>query len=387
MQMRKGMILMPSTVYFAGRRAKSHRESLVRKVDRLFDRVGAAKLIEKNSLVAVKLHFGERGGSTYIHPVLVRRVVDKIKSAGGKPFLCDTNTLYAGGRNNAPDHLETALQHGFAYATVGAPVLIADGLRGRDYHAVKIKGKHFSEVQIASAVVEADAMVVLSHVKGHMITGFGGAIKNLGMGCGNRSGKQKMHSALKPVIKGEHCRRCGACLRWCLAKAITLNEGSGAMINPELCTGCGECIISCTHGAVQVQWRSAVTEVVERMDEYALGALAGKEQKTVFFNFLLNIVPDCDCCAWSDAPVVPDIGILASTDAVAIDQASVDLINAQTGIAASALKKNLKPGEDKFDALHPESDYHTMLSYAEEIGLGSRSYQLVEIKPSRRQKK
>ncbi len=377
---------MPSKVYFAGRRAGSHQESLTQKVAHLFDQVGAAAAISKNSLVAVKLHFGERGGTTYVHPVLVRQVVEKIKAAGGKPFLCDTNTLYAGGRANAVDHLETALQHGFSYATVGAPVVIADGLRGRDYHPVKIEGKYFDEVQIASAVVEADAMIVLSHVKGHMISGFGGAIKNMGMGCGNRSGKQKMHSALKPVIKEEKCRRCGTCLKWCLAKAVTLNEGSGAMINPDICSGCCECIIACTYGAVKLQWRSAIQDVVERMVEYAGGALAGKEKNVVFFNFLLDIIPDCDCCAWSDAPVVPDIGILASTDLVAVDQASADLVNAQSGIKGSALADHFEPGEDKFYALHPESDYHTMLTYAEAFGLGRRDYQLVEIQSPRKKK-
>lgn len=377
---------MPAKVYFAGRRAGSHEESLTQKVANLFDQVGAAGVISKNSLVAVKLHFGERGGTTYVHPVLVRQVVERIKAVGGKPFLCDTNTLYAGGRVNAVDHLETALQHGFSYATVGAPLVIADGLRGRDYHPVRIEGKHFDEVQIASAVVEADAMIVLSHVKGHMLSGFGGAIKNMGMGCGNRSGKQKMHSALKPLVKEEKCRRCGACLRWCLTEAVTLNEGSCAMINPDICTGCGECIIACTHGAVQIQWRSAIPEVVERMVEYAGGALAGKEENAVFFNFLLDIIPHCDCCGWSDAPVVPDIGILASTDLVSVDQASVDLVNAQSGIRGSALTDHFKSGEDKFYALHPESDYHTMLAYAEAFGLGRREYQLVEVESPRKKK-
>ncbi|MEW5784101.1 MAG: DUF362 domain-containing protein [Bacillota bacterium] len=369
---------MASKVYLTGRRAASPKESLARKVDYLFERVGAARLVEKNSLVAVKVHFGERGSTAYVHPVLVNRVVERIKEAGGKPFLCDTNTLYAGGRSNAVDHLETALRHGFSYATVGAPLVIADGLRGRNYHPVPVGGKHLKEVRIAAAVVEADAMIVLSHVKGHMITGFGGAIKNLGMGCGNRTGKQQMHSALKPVINADKCKRCGACVQWCLTKAVTMNEGSGALINPAICTGCGECIVSCTHGAVQVQWRSAAKEVGERMAEYARGAVWGKEDKSVFLNFLLNVIPDCDCCGWSDAPIVPDIGILASTDAVAIDQASVDLVNNQAGIKDSALKDHFAAGEDKFYALHPESNYDAKLAHAAELGLGSRDYELIK---------
>lgn len=368
-------------VYFAGSRAQSHRDSMVRKVELLFERVGAARRISAGDLVAIKLHFGERGGTAFINPVLVRKVVEKVREAGGKPFLCDSNTLYTGGRSNAVDHLETALQHGFSYATVGAPVIIMDGLLGRSYHGIKIQGKHFDSVQIGAAVVEADALVVLSHVKGHMMTGFGGAIKNLGMGCGSRAGKQKMHSTVKPEIRAEKCRRCGTCVKWCASGAITLEKGAGARINPERCTGCGECIISCRHEAVKVQWETAVHEMNERMVEYAWGALQGKENAAVFFNFLLDVVPDCDCNPWSDLPIVPNIGILASTDPVAIDQASVDLVNAQGGIAGTALPKALEPGGDKFCALHPKTDYRVQLAYAEEMGLGSRRYELVKLEP------
>lgn len=370
---------MAAKVYFAERRSASHRDNLARKVEKLFDLTGAAAMIEKNSLVAIKTHFGEKGGTAYIHPVLVRCVVEKVKEAGGKPFLCDTNTLYAGGRSNAVDHLETALRHGFSYATAGAPVIIADGLRGRNYRRVPVKGKHFDSVQIGSAVVEADALIVLSHVKGHLLTGFGGALKNLGMGCGNRAGKQKMHSALRPVIKGERCRLCGTCVRWCPEGALTLVKGSGAVIDPARCSGCGECIISCAHGAVQVQWESEIRDVTERIVEYAAGALEGKREKAMFMNFLLAITPDCDCAGWSDAPVVPDIGILASRDPVAVDQASADLVNGQAGIGGSALPGALQPGEDKFTALHPKTDYRVKLAYAEKMGLGSRRYALEKV--------
>lgn len=365
-------------VYFADRRASSHHESLVKKVGLLFDRVGVAKMISPGDLVAVKLHFGERGSTAFINPVFVRKIVERVKKAGGKPFLCDSNTLYTGGRSNAVDHLETALQHGFSYATVGAPVMIMDGLRGRGYHDVRIEGKHFSTVQIGAAVVEADLLITLSHVKGHMMTGFGGAIKNLSMGCSSRAGKQQMHSAIKPVIRRERCRRCGICLRWCAAGAIELDD-EAARIDPEKCTGCGECIISCAHKAVKVQWRTELPEMVERMVEYACGTMAGKKDAAVFFNFLLDITPDCDCNSWSDLPVVPDIGIIATTDPVAADQAAVDLINEQAGITGSALNAAFEPGADKFCALHPKTDYRSMLAYAEAMGLGSRRYELVRM--------
>ncbi len=371
------MTISVSEVYFADRRAQSHHESLVKKVGLLFDRLGAAKMISPGDMVAIKLHFGERGSSAFINPVLVRELVQKVKKAGGKPFLCDSNTLYTGGRSNAADHLETALQHGFSYATVEAPLIIMDGLRGRGYRDVGVKGKHFSSVQIGAAVVEADVLIVLSHVKGHMMTGFGGAIKNLSMGCSSRAGKQRMHSAVKPVIKDNRCRSCGTCMKWCAAGAITLREEGGARIDPEKCTGCGECIISCAHQAVKVQWGTALPEMAERMVEFACGAMEGKKDAALFFNFLLDVTPDCDCNSWSDLPIVPDIGILATTDPVAADQASVDLVNARAGIALSALPGALEPGGDKFCALHPKTDYRVQLAYAEEMGLGSRRYKLV----------
>ena len=340
-------------------------------------------MIEPGELVAIKLHFGERGGTAFISPVYVREIVARVKEAGGKPFLCDSNTLYTGGRANAVDHLETALQHGFSYATVGAPVVIMDGLRGRSYHEVEIEGKHFSRVQIGAAVMEADRMIVLSHVKGHRMTGFGGAIKNISMGCSNRVGKQRMHSVAKPEIVEERCTRCGRCLPWCAAEAISLREGESAFIDPQKCTGCGECIIACMHDAVKIQWRTVLPELSERMVEFACGTMQGKKGAAMFFNFLLQITPDCDCNSWSDLPVVPDIGILASPDPVAVDQASMDLINARPGIAGSALPDAFEPGSDKFLALYPKADYRVQLSYGEERGLGSRRYELVGVGPGK----
>ncbi len=369
------------TVYYASGRARSHRESLLKKVGLLFDRAAVAKMIQPGDLVAIKLHFGERGTTAFLNPVLVRQIVQRVRQAGGKPFLCDSNTLYTGGRTNAVDHLETALQHGFSYATVEAPVIIMDGLRGRGSHEVKIEGHHFDSVQIGAAVVEADVLIVLSHVKGHAMTGYGGAIKNLSMGCSNRAGKQRMHSAVKPVIKAERCRRCGECVRWCAAGAIVFSaeKEAAARIDPEKCTGCGECIISCPHKAVKVQWATDLPELGERMVEFACGAVAGKEDAVICFNFVLDVVPDCDCNSWSDLPVVPDCGIVVSTDPVAADQAAIDLINAQSGIAGSALPGALEPGEDKFCALHPKTDYRLQLAYAEKMGLGRRRYELVTV--------
>ena len=377
------------TVYFASSRARSHRESLLKKVGLLFDRAAVAKMIQPGDLVAIKLHFGERGTTAFLNPVLVRQIVQRVRQVGGKPFLCDSNTLYTGGRTNAVDHLETALQHGFSYATVEAPVIIMDGLRGHGSHEVQIGGNHFESVQIGAAVVEADLLIVLSHVKGHAMTGFGGAIKNLSMGCSSRAGKQRMHSAVKPEIDAGRCRRCGECVRWCAAGAILFSAegGEAARIDPEKCTGCGECIVACPHRAVKVQWDTALPVLGERMVEFACGVMKNKQEKVICFNFVLDVVPDCDCNSWSDLPVVPDSGIVVSTDPVAADQAAIDLINAQPGIAGTALPGALEPGGDKFCALHPQIDYRLQLAYAEKMGLGRRSYELVTVGSGKGQEK
>ncbi len=368
---------MKSKVYFSSIRANSHEESLPQKVKTLFSKAGFTQVVESDDKVAVKLHFGEKGGTAFIHPVLVRQVVDKIKEIKANPFLTDTNTLYAGKRANSIDHLQTAIENGFSYATMQTPIIIADGLIGRNYLEVEVGLKHFDKVKIASEINYADSMIVLSHVKGHMLTGFGGAIKNLGMGCGSRGGKQMMHSTVKPKV-GDKCVICGYCLNWCPTQAISLEEDS-ALINMEKCIGCGECTVTCPEKAIKIRWKSETTDVMERMAEYAYGAVKDKKGKVGYINFVMNVTPDCDCSSWSDAPIVPDVGILASTDPVAIDQASIDLINQQQGIPGTRLKDNFNPGEDKFKGVYPENEPTVQIKYGEEIGLGSRNYDLIEI--------
>ncbi len=370
-------------VYFSTRRAVSREESLPNKLESLLKKAGIGEIISPGDLVAVKMHFGEKGNTTFISPVFVRRVVEQIKELGGKPYLCDTNTLYVGSRSNAVDHLQTAIENGFSYATVGAPLMIGDGLRGRSYQEVEIGKKHFSQVNIAREIFEADALIVLSHVKGHILTGFGGALKNLGMGGGNRSAKQMMHSSVKPKIIEEECQGCGVCLEWCPEGAISLEEGANyrntASIHQEKCVGCAECLMVCRYHSIKIRWRSEVTEVLERMAEHAYGAFMNKEEKTLCVNFLLDVIPDCDCNGWSDAPIVPDIGLMASRDPVAVDIASVDIINQQPGIKGTALEQACEPGEDKFQALHPHSQHRHTMEYAESIGSGSCDYELKEL--------
>jgi len=366
-----------SEVYFVSSRATENK-SLIEKLIALINRVGN-DFVDEGDLVAIKLHMGEEGGTRYLRPIFVSPIVSLIKERGGKPFLTDTNTLYIGKRKNAVDHLELAISHGFSYATIGAPVIIADGLISQDYVEVEVNLPRFKKVRIASAIYYADALVVLTHFKGHMITSFGGAIKNLGMGAAPRSGKQQMHAHIKPELRREElCIGCGECVAVCPVSAIKIIKGK-ASFDLKRCIGCGDCITICRQGAIRILWNEAPEVVAEKTVETAYAAWEKKRDKTVFFNFLLDITPDCDCFTFSDNPIVPDIGILASRDPVAIDQASVDLVNQQQGLKNSKLTSGFNPGEDKFRALFPDVDWRGWLSYAERIGLGTRRYRLINV--------
>jgi hypothetical protein len=365
---------MPAEVFFTDLRTKSGN-NLLDKTGRLFDRAGLADLIKPRDLVAVKLHFGERGNLAFIRPPFVRQVVDRIRAAGGKPFLTDAGTLYYGNRGNAVDHLETALSHGFAYACVNAPVVIADGLRGHDYVTVPIELKHFREAKVASAAYQADALIAVTHFKGHEATGFGGVLKNIGMGLGTRAAKQAMHSDVLPAVDPDKCVACGRCAEWCPAGAITVDEA--AQIDPEKCLGCGECTITCIEGAVEINWKSEPSALQEKIVEYVYAVLKNKKDKAGFISFVVDVSPNCDCWNYNDAPIVPNVGILASTDPIALDQACVDLVNAQPSLPNTAV--NLPPGADKFRGLFPGIDWNYQLAYGEQIGLGSRSYKLIKV--------
>lgn len=367
-----------SKVYFASMRANKRSESLVNKLGKLFYSAGFHEMFQPNDLAAIKLHFGEEGNTAFIRPIYIRQVVKDIKKCKAKPFLTDANTLYVGTRANSVDHINTALANGFSYATVEAPIIIADGLTGKSYIEVPVDGKHFKSVKIGSEIMYADAMIAMSHVKGHAVTGYGGAFKNIGMGLGSRSGKQMMHSNVLPRIKEENCTKCQQCTKWCPEDAIEIKSES-SVINHEKCIGCGECVVTCRNKAIGINWESESEFVMEKMVEYTYGIVKGREHKMGYINFLMDITPDCDCCGWSDQPLVRDIGILASKDPVAIEQASIDLINQQEGIKGSALKANFAPGEDKFRGVHQDVNHLRTIEYAEELGMGSRQYELVEV--------
>jgi uncharacterized Fe-S center protein len=368
---------MASKVYFFNMRTRGDRGNKVNKIGTLFDRAKFGELIEKDDLTAIKLHFGERGNDGYINPVLVRSVVDRVKARGGKPFLTDTNTLYSGSRHNSVDHLITALEHGFDLTVTGAPLIISDGLRSDNVKEVQIGKKHFASVKLAGDIVTADSMIVMSHFKAHEMAGFGGAIKNLAMGGAPAIGKKEQH-ACRMIVNRDSCIGCGKCRAVCPEGSISIDEKKAA-IATERCIGCGECMTVCPEKAIELDWTSAITPFMERMTEYAYGVAKPHERRMGYMNFLTDITPDCDCCPWSDAPIVPDIGFLASTDPVAIDQASFDLVNAQLGASGSMLEHGLEAGADKFHGLRGFTEPTVQLSYGEEIGLGSRKYELVTL--------
>jgi hypothetical protein len=365
-----------SDVHFTDLRA-SYKRNILDKTEELLTAAGLPDIIEPGDIVAVKLHFGEPGNTAFIRPIFVRRVVEALKKLGAKPFITDTTTLYVGPRSNAVDHIEAALHNGFSYTTVGAPIIIADGLRGQSYVDTPIKGTHFDSVSIAAEIANADAIVVLSHFKCHELSGIGGSVKNIGMGSAARRGKLAQHSNIAPKVKAKACVACGECIEWCPNQAIELGET--ATIDKERCIGCGECIVICPHQAIRIQWTEGAQVMQEKMAEYALGALSGKLDKSIFVNFITQVSPACDCMGHSDAPIVADLGIACATDPVAIDQASADLVNQAPANYASKMPAEYKQGEDKFRAITPKSDWTVQLECAQKLGLGTRDYKLTTL--------
>lgn len=373
---------MPSDVYFINLKATEAESAMPTKISKLIDAAHLTDFINAKDLIAIKAHFGEKGNTTFIPPWHFRPLIEKIRAKGATPFVTDTNTLYIGTRKNAARHLVQAIEHGFVYEVLGAPVIIADGLRGNNYAAIKINKKQFKTVKIARDIVDADGMIVVSHFKGHINTGFGGAIKNLAMGCAPAAGKIEQHSA-RPQTDPAKCTGCGTCTQVCPQDAITLIDGK-ASVDSKLCIGCGECISHCPSKAMELNWETELPPFMERLVEYAFGAIANKKGKVGFINFVINVTPDCDCLGWSDRVLVPDVGILASTDPVAIDKASYDLVNQQIGFQNSILKKSHAPGQDKFKGFNDKLCGEIQFSYGEKIGLGHAEYNLIEIQTEKK---
>jgi uncharacterized Fe-S center protein len=368
---------MSSQVYFIDFRADM-QNNVMSKLHALLAAAGLAQVVGKRDLTAIKVHFGEMGNAAFIRPIYLRQIVAAVKKTGGVPFLTDANTLYAGTRSDAPHHLTTAIQNGFAYAVVEAPLVIADGLRGKSEMAVDVYGKRFESVYIGREIVAADAFISVAHFKGHELSGFGGAIKNTGMGSASRKGKLAMHSTVSPQVKAENCIACEACVDHCSQQALKVMDAK-AVVDEDKCIGCGECILICPNSAIEIKWDQEIPTFLEGLVEYTAGVLKNKAGKALFINFITDVSPACDCYPANDAPIVKNIGVTASLDPVAVDQACMDLVNAEPALADTKLTVNTEPGGDKFKGLYPNVDWPIQLEYAEKIGLGSRTYELVRL--------
>ena len=365
-----------SKVYFTDFRTAGHGNGVLPKLEKLMKKAGFENLDFRNRFAAIKLHFGESGNMAFLRPQYARTVAEYVKRLGGIPFLTDCNTLYAGSRKNAVEHIYTAEMNGFSLLAASAPILIGDGLKGSDEVSVPIPdGIHLAEAKIGRQIMDADIFLSLTHFKGHEKMGFGGTVKNIGMGCASRAGKMELHSDGKPVAERDVCIGCGMCMQYCAHGALKMTDGK-MFVDHSCCTGCGGCISRCPVTALQPTWDQADRLLDEKTAEYASAVLSGRPHFHI--SILNNITPDCDCHGDNDAAILPDIGMLASFDPVAIDQAAADLCNAAPRIAHSHLEGKKNTG-DVFHDAHERSRWQDTIEHGEKIGLGSRKYELIHL--------
>lgn len=371
-----------SKVYFTDFRTRVG-VSLTEKLQRLIKKAGITDIDMDGKFVAIKMHFGELGNLSYLRPNYAKAVADVVKECGGKPFLTDCNTLYPGSRKNALEHLDCANINGFNTITTGCQIIIGDGLRGTDDITVPVRnGEYCKEAHIGRAVMDADIFISLTHFKGHESTGFGGAIKNIGMGCGSRAGKMHQHNSGKPIVHDDLCRGCRRCAKECGSDAITYENGK-AVINQDICKGCGRCIGACAFDAIENQNWNANEILGRKMAEYSQAVCDGRP--TFHISLVRDISPNCDCHGENDAPILPDVGIFASFDPVALDQACVDACLHATPMPNSQLSDNLADPHwhhhhDNFLDSNPNVRWKETLEHAEKIGLGTREYELIQMK-------
>lgn len=370
-----------SKVYFTNLRT-TPSSNLLDKMERLVKRAGITNIDFKNQFVAIKIHFGEPGNLAYIRPNYAARMATLLRSLGAKPFLTDYNTLYSGRRSNAVDHLESAMENGFNPISAKCEVIIADGLKGTDYREIEINGEYCKAPKIGAAIVDADIVLTMNHFKGHEQTGFGGALKNLGMGCASVGGKLELHSASQPIVDRENCKSCNICVKHCAHDAIHLDGSKIATIDYEKCVGCGQCVALCQYDAAVMGDGDTSERLNYKIAEYSKAVLLDKPNFHI--SFIMNVSPECDCWNHNDAAIVPDLGIAASFDPVALDKACADIvINApilETGnrLSDSPHHDHLE-GCDKFHIMHPETNWQAGLEHAEKIGLGTQEYELITV--------
>ena len=372
-----------ATVYFTDMRARLGL-NLQQKLEKLMRRAGIEQIDFQDKFTAIKIHFGEPGNLSYLRPNFAKTVADVVESLGGKPFLTDCNTLYVGRRKNALDHMDAAYENGFSPFSTGCHVIIADGLKGTDEVEVPVQGgEYVKSAKIGRAVMDADVFISLAHFKGHESTGFGGAIKNVGMGCGSRAGKMEMHCGGKPSVDQELCRGCHMCARNCAHDAISFDENRKASIDHNKCVGCGRCIGACNFDAIANNNYHANDELNCKMAEYAKAVVDGRP--AFYINIVNQVSPNCDCHGENDAAIIPDVGMFASFDPVALDVACADACNRMPVLPGSQLYENLhREGacdlHDHFCNSAPDTNWKSCVEHGEKIGLGTRSYELVTVR-------
>ena len=372
-----------ATVYFTDMRARPGL-NLQQKLEKLMRRAGIEQIDFQDKFTAIKIHFGEPGNLSYLRPNFAKTVADVVESLGGKPFLTDCNTLYVGRRKNALDHMDAAYENGFSPFSTGCHVIIADGLKGTDEVEVPVQGgEYVKSAKIGRAVMDADVFISLAHFKGHESTGFGGAIKNVGMGCGSRAGKMEMHCGGKPSVDQELCRGCHMCARNCAHDAISFDENRKASIDHNKCVGCGRCIGACNFDAIANNNYHANDELNCKMAEYAKAVVDGRP--AFYINIVNQVSPNCDCHGENDAAIIPDVGMFASFDPVALDVACADACNRMPVLPGSQLYENLhREGacdlHDHFCNSAPDTNWKSCVEHGEKIGLGTRSYELVAVR-------
>lgn len=352
------------------------RMNLPEKLKFLMKKAGFEDIDFTNKYAAIKIHFGEPGNLAYLRPNYAKVVCDYVKELGGKVFLTDCNTLYVGGRKNALDHLDSAYTNGYNPFQTGVHTIIADGLKGTDEELVPVNGEYVKEAKIGQAIMDADIVISLNHFKGHELTGFGGALKNLGMGCGSRAGKMEMHSAGKPSVVQDLCIGCGQCIKICAHDAPTITDHK-ASINHDKCVGCGRCIGVCPKDAIKASMDEANDILNYKIAEYTKAVVDGRP--CFHISLVIDVSPYCDCHSENDIAIVPDVGMFASFDPVALDQACADAVNKQPATANSILHKHGHEHHDHFTDVSPETNWKSCLEHAEKIGLGTHEYELIEI--------
>lgn len=371
-------------VYFTDFHTVAFGDGLPAKLKKLIRAAGIGQIDMDGKFAAIKMHFGELGNISFLRPNYAKAVADVVKELGGHPFLTDCNTLYPGSRKNALEHLYCAWENGFTPLTVGCPILIGDGLKGTDDIAVPVRGgEYIQEAKIGRAIMDADVFISLTHFKGHEMTGFGGAIKNIGMGCGSRAGKKDQHNDGKPSIDPEKCRSCRRCQQECANHGLVFDEGSKKMrVDQNNCVGCGRCLGACNFDAIAFDSSAALSDLNCRMAEYTKAVVDGRP--CFHISLVVDVSPNCDCHCENDVPILPNIGMFASFDPLALDQACVDACMAATPLPGSQLAKNMEKSDfvdhhDHFTNSTPESEWRTCLEHAEKIGLGTREYDLITV--------